>query len=406
MRIVEIKKLCGCHSFRWYFSILAATLLGTLIGTGQNVLAQAAGSVNVILFEDFSDGTLPTDEGGWSYREGGKIELVNGGVRMTDTAHYGAYSLNEMVVRVDVSGANEVILTFDHEDLKDEENSLPSTFDIPTNGDGVSVSSNGVTWYTVLTWATPWGTDTSGTFRIPLAETVHDPDNPDLEFTENFYIKFQQYDNYAAPYDGRIFDNIKVEIVAPTCAPGDNEGVDCACDPMFRPNPIHADGVLIDDFSDKARYETNQQNALGLVTDDDNTMRSPDGTQGDTVEGEMLTLMGNGTYSYWLIPGYWFTVLGDSSDIFSQYSAIRVRARGKSGGEQLDMGVRIFNSQDQYKSQWFGYEMTLSTTFSDYNFSLGEECTGEVSPGTASFLLTHLSPVDATIEIDEIEFVR
>ena len=36
-----------------------------------------------------------------------------------------------------------------------------------------------------------------------------------ISYTSDFRIKFKQYDNDPAPTDGREWDNIRVEIVAP-----------------------------------------------------------------------------------------------------------------------------------------------------------------------------------------------
>ena len=62
----------------------------------------------------------------------------------------GANNLNEAIWTVDVSAWEHPLLSFFHADFGDEELLLPSSFSGSVPGDGVSVSSDGITWYTVL----------------------------------------------------------------------------------------------------------------------------------------------------------------------------------------------------------------------------------------------------------------
>ena len=57
---------------------------------------------------------------------------------------------NEATWRVDLSGVTAAVLQFYHLDIGDEEQQLPVSFTGSFNGDGVSISQDGVTWYRVL----------------------------------------------------------------------------------------------------------------------------------------------------------------------------------------------------------------------------------------------------------------
>ena len=172
--------------------------------------AQEDGERITVLSEDFEALALPID---WEYKPGeddsGKIERIDGAVRMTDSVDGGAYTTNEMVVRVNLAGATDVHLSFDQTDLQDEEHVLPVRFQNSVPGDGVSVSSDGVNWVKAYSWD-KGQMDTTGSVSISLTEIVRS--YKELSFNDDFRIKFQQYDDYTDQYDGRIYDNIKVEL--------------------------------------------------------------------------------------------------------------------------------------------------------------------------------------------------
>ena len=83
---------------------------------------------------------------------------------------------------------------------------LPASFNGTFNGDGVSVSDDGITWHTILTDSV---TDSGDWKQISinlgdLAETVG------LQLTEDFQVKFQQYDDDMLGADGRAYDGISI----------------------------------------------------------------------------------------------------------------------------------------------------------------------------------------------------
>ena len=154
-------------------------------------------------FENFSGGQ-PTE--GWSYYSTsyGRIQVIGGKLRM-DSSVSGIYSLNEAVLTIDLSGQSNVMLSFFQAESGDELHSLPVTFTGHENGDGVSVSNDGITWHQVFN-ASELDEGIGGqTFTVNL-------DDVGIAYTSDFRIKFQQYDNYPWSSDGREFDNIEVTL--------------------------------------------------------------------------------------------------------------------------------------------------------------------------------------------------
>jgi Zn-dependent metalloprotease len=115
-------------------------------------------------------------------------------------------NLNEAIWSLDLSAASNPFLSFAHAEWNDETTVLPSVFSNHRNGDGVSVSEDGVIWHTILTDVdTPAGEWNS--FSINLEEFATDVG---IELTSNFQIKFQQYDDGQLGSDGRGYDSIQI----------------------------------------------------------------------------------------------------------------------------------------------------------------------------------------------------
>jgi len=154
--------------------------------------------------QDFSGG-LPGVQDGWEYYSsdsGGRIEVVNERLRM-DRDPSGTYTLNEAILHWDLVGASNVSLSFWQAESGDEQESLPANFTGHSDGDGVAVSSDGVNWTTVVNAADLDVGTTGQAFTIDL-------DTLGLEYTDDFQIKFQQYDNFPWDSDGREWDDISI----------------------------------------------------------------------------------------------------------------------------------------------------------------------------------------------------
>ena len=130
----------------------------------------------------------------------GRAEITNGRLEL-DSRENGNYALNEAILHLDLEGRSGVRLNFDHDNLSDENDPLPASFTGHFDGDGVSISADGVTWHRVTTLTG------AASHSIDLDSAVQ---AAGVQYTSDFRIKFQQYDNYSKPIDGRTFDNISV----------------------------------------------------------------------------------------------------------------------------------------------------------------------------------------------------
>ncbi len=120
----------------------------------------------------------------------------------------GNYNLNEAIWTVDVANLVDPSLSFFHADFNDEPDPLPAMFSGSFDGDGVSISEDGQTWYTILTDTDyPVGTWFNETFLLTdlAAETG-------LALDGVIQVKFQQYDDFSVDTDGRGYDQISIRI--------------------------------------------------------------------------------------------------------------------------------------------------------------------------------------------------
>ena len=165
--------------------------------------------------EDFSEGTLPEDCWNFYSNGYGRIQVADGALRM-DSSSSGGYGMNEAVLRLDLSQLPDAVLWFDHEnpDHGDDTHTdgliLGELFTTPhRNADLVSISDDGVHWC-VLRLLSP-----SASYVCDLGEAAADAG---MTLSDDFRIKFQQYDNYPWDTEGRAFDNIVVRAGMPGLA--------------------------------------------------------------------------------------------------------------------------------------------------------------------------------------------
>jgi hypothetical protein len=102
-----------------------------------------------------------------------------------------------------------VQLVLDHWSLTDENTPLAASFTGHYNGDGIALSVDGVHWVKVTDLT---GSFTGQSFALDsvLQQAQVAAGSTDLS---NVRIKFQQFDDYPSPDDGREFDNIWVRII-------------------------------------------------------------------------------------------------------------------------------------------------------------------------------------------------
>lgn len=176
--------------------------------------------------QDFS-AELPDLSLGWEFYSAdatyGRISVVRGRLRM-DTSGLLAYSLNEAVLRLRMRDTSGVVLRFFQAEFSDEAYSLPERFVGSREGDGVAMSMDGVTWYTVVNADRLDVGHLGRTFVVDLdaeVERVRFRYDSEFGYTDEFCLKFQQYDDYPYQQDGREWDNIEVTASAIPPVTGD-----------------------------------------------------------------------------------------------------------------------------------------------------------------------------------------
>jgi hypothetical protein len=135
--------------------------------------------------------TLPTTSEGWEIiTDGGTTHIEDGKLVMGDVVGHKGYATNTAILHVNLQGQENVGLTFYHMSQKDEIH----------DKDGIWVSNDGKNWKQV-----PFSLYTRGTMTVNL-------DDIGIGYTNDFQIKFQQYDNWSweSGVDGRAWDNVEL----------------------------------------------------------------------------------------------------------------------------------------------------------------------------------------------------
>ena len=169
--------------------------------------------------DGFESGVLGPAFTTYSSTPDGRIQVTDGYVTasgqyalLMDTTLDGPYNLNEAVWTVDLAGQSQAVLSFDHADFNDENDAFNGPFTGHSNADGVAISNDGVNWVPVFN-APFQSYGVWQHYSIDLAAaaaasglTIDDGD---------FFVKFQQYDNFALPNDGRGYDNLAIQVNDP-----------------------------------------------------------------------------------------------------------------------------------------------------------------------------------------------
>ncbi|ETR70118.1 MAG: hypothetical protein OMM_03470 [Candidatus Magnetoglobus multicellularis str. Araruama] len=152
---------------------------------------------------------------GWTYysEPNARIQQTAGRLRM-DNSQDNTDSLNESILHIDLSVVENVRLTFFQKSIaRDECTSLPSFFVDHFNGDGVSISNDGHTWYRLLD-SMDLTTDAVGqqyTVNLSdIASAIQASYDENFQLNQYTHIKFQQYGNRSYPSGGREWDNISI----------------------------------------------------------------------------------------------------------------------------------------------------------------------------------------------------
>ncbi len=152
---------------------------------------------------------------------------------------------------------------------------------------------------------------------------------------------------------------------------------------------------LIDNFSPATRYNENNLNTLGYVTDDDGTM-NPNGIGNNNdrvIEDGVLTL----TWDH--ATDYWYSVLGNSGVNISNYNYLILRIRGSSGNEAMTANFRagsLFNSSLNLNAG------SILPQFTTHNIVLANFVPPISAQNIKSFSLTFPLAATGSIAIDQI----
>ena len=113
--------------------------------------------------------------------------------------------MNELILTIDLYGQSDVYLSFYHKEFSDENHELPENFEGSFNGDGVSISQDGLHWYRIQEFTDDYIQSEYKKFVIQLDRML---ETAQMVYTNDFKIKFQQYDNYGIRSDGFTLDDI------------------------------------------------------------------------------------------------------------------------------------------------------------------------------------------------------
>ncbi|MFC3149434.1 Ig-like domain-containing protein [Litoribrevibacter euphylliae] len=202
------------------------TLIDSFTYTVQDTLGAVSNSaiVSIVIqdptdrfpFEEDFQSDLPTGDD-WSYYSSnsayGRIQTISGKLRM-DVSTNGQYSLNEMVMNIDMAGVQSAQLSFFQSDHGDEPHPMPESFTGHHNSDGVAISNDGNTWYRLIDSSRLEVSNAGQDYIIDLDEIINKIQtkyDPNFNYTSEMKFKFQQYDNYSYPTDGREWDNITID---------------------------------------------------------------------------------------------------------------------------------------------------------------------------------------------------
>jgi len=184
-----------------------------LAGSDPSVPARSAASFP--FSENFEDGSLRSF---WKANSTGTGRVLvtsssaphGGSYHLTMDSSSSVYALNELVLNINLTGRTGVRLSFFQKSFRDESHLLPASFSGSRNGDGVSISADGTTWYKVQGLTTSEGAILNWKkFEVDLDAAIA---AARINYTSTFKIKFQQYDNSPIPSDGFALDDIVLDV--------------------------------------------------------------------------------------------------------------------------------------------------------------------------------------------------
>lgn len=195
--------VCGCDG-NTYSNGCYATEAGVSSFTQGTCGGNNSNYASFPYYETFSNGLNQY----WSTQSStsvGRIITANsyypysGNYLQMDVSNSGNWNKNQADLHIDLSSGQLVDLNFKFKDYDDEFQA----------SDGIYFSNNGGTSFTKVYSinADNYTDNTWYSFSLPV-EILAEQHN--LTLTNQFVIRFQQYDNYRANSDGFVFDNIEV----------------------------------------------------------------------------------------------------------------------------------------------------------------------------------------------------
>ena len=207
--------LSGLPYASYRFAVTAYNAYGESDYSDEVVLSPDIKTAALPFSEGFESGTLAScwkvnSTGAGRIRVSPSDDLISGKYHLTmDSSQAATYSLNELILTIDLNGRSGVILQFQHKEYRDENHVMPASFNGSSNSDGVAISANGTTWYKIKGLTSTDGITSGGTtFSVNLDAAVA---AARIAYNQSFKIKFQQYDNYSIANDGFAFDNIYID---------------------------------------------------------------------------------------------------------------------------------------------------------------------------------------------------
>ena len=133
-------------------------------------------------------------------------------IKMSDPVEDFKYARNTVTLIYDLVGYLSVQLSFEAKEFGDEPHAPPSNpFTGDADFDGVAISADGVTWYEIQDLRN-LRSDKFTAFDINLNTVIA---SLGLSYTNEFQIRFCQYDNNPAPKDGIFLHKIELTGQAP-----------------------------------------------------------------------------------------------------------------------------------------------------------------------------------------------
>ena len=204
--------------------------------------------------EDFETGSLATY---WETSGTGdsriQVTTANGPdtgayhLTMDDAVNGGGSSRNELTLTVNLAGYSQVELTYRAREYSDENHAPPTSFTGGANFDGVAISADGTTWYTVADHTSNGAQALQNSYQTRVIDLDAALALHGLDYNALFKIRFNQYDNFGITTDGMALDNISLTGVDATSLDSDDDGLPNVWEAQFFGSETNAVAFLDSD---------------------------------------------------------------------------------------------------------------------------------------------------------------